>query len=392
MSDRSPSVRIGGNIARMKPALFTLCTAALLQVAVVADEPQRQIAARTADGVEVESFTLKNKAGLTAKIISWGATLIEMSVPDRAGKFADVTLGFDEVTRYLAPHPFFGSIAGRYANRIAKGKFTLDGQTFTLATNNGPNHLHGGLRGFDKRIWKAEVLGAAAARFTYTSPDGEEGYPGTLKVAVTYTLTERNELRLDYEATTDKPTVVNLTNHTYWNLAGFGNVLGHELTVYASRFTAVDSDLIPTGELRLVAGTPLDFNQAKLVGRDIAATKVEGSPQGYDHNYVIQPMRPYVSAQVSEKAIGPSLAAELHDPSSGRKMRLLTTEPGVQLYTGNHLKNLAGKGGQTYGPHAGLCLETQHFPDSPNRPEFPTTVLRPGETFRSTTVFEFSAR
>ena len=365
----------------MKSPLLPLCAAVftLCLPAHAADE-------------EAASYTLKNKAGLTAKVLSWGATLIEMSVPDRAGKFADVTLGFDDEARYRTPHPFFGSIAGRYANRIAKGKFTLDGQTYTLATNNGPNHLHGGSRGFDKRVWKAEALGTAAVRFTYTSADGEEGYPGTLKVAVTYTLTEQNELRLDYEATTDKPTVINLTNHTYWNLAGTGDVLGHELMVSASRYTAVDRELIPTGELSAVKGTHLDFNQAKLVGRDIAATKVEGSPQGYDHNYVLDPLRLFLSAEVVAVADGPGLAAVLHDPASGRTMRVITTEPGLQLYTGNHLKNLAGKGGQTYGPHAGLCLETQHFPDSPNRPEFPSTVLRPGETFRSTTVFEFSAR
>ena len=370
----------------MKSVLPLLCAALFLHLPTNAEDTpgmvKREVAAHTADGEEVASFTLKNRHGLTAKVLSWGATLIEMSAPDREGEFSDVTLGFAEASRYLAPHPFFGSIAGRYANRIAKGAFTLEGRTYTLATNNGPNHLHGGVRGFDKRIWKAEPLGAAAVRFTYISANGEEGYPGTLTAAVTYTLTDKNELRLDYEATTDKPTVVNLTNHTYWNLAGAGDVLAQELRVNASRYTAVDRSLIPTGELLAVARTPLDFLRAKRVGRDIAATGAEGSPRGYDHNYVIEPA----------KTDGPALAAELHHPASGRTMRVFTTEPGVQLYTGNHLKDLAGKGGQTYGPHAGLCLETQHFPDSPNRPEFPTTVLRPGATFRSTTVFEFSTR
>jgi aldose 1-epimerase len=313
-------------------------------------------------------------------VITWGATLIEMSTPDRAGKLVDVTLGFDDPMQYLAPHPFFGSIAGRYANRIAKGKFMLEGKSYSLATNNGPNHLHGGIRGFDKRVWQGERLSPGAARFSYTSADGEEGYPGKLKATVTYTLTDKNELRLEFDAMTDKPTVVNLTNHAYWNLAGRGDILDHQLRLNASRFTAVDAGLIPTGELRPVTGTPLDFRTAKPVGRDIA-TALDGA-RGYDHNFVIDRDKPGEL----------TLAAELHDPSSGRTMRVSTTEPGVQLYTANHLKNLAGRGGQKYGPHAGLCLETQHFPDSPNHPDFPSTVLRPGETFRSTTVFEFSTR
>lgn len=363
---------------------FPLLCAAVLAASLAsihpatAQEPASTF--RTRDGEEVQVFTLKNAHGLRARVMSWGATLIELSAPDRDGKLADVTLGFDDPQRYLEPHPFFGSIAGRYANRIAKGKFTLDGQTYTLAVNNGPNHLHGGTRGFDKRIWKAEPLGAAAIRFRYTSPDGEEGYPGKLDVAVTYTLTEQNALRLEYEATTDKPTVLNLTNHAYWNLAGSGDVLKHTLQLNASRFTAVDAGLIPTGELRAVSGTALDFTTAKPVGRDIAAAP--DSASGYDHNFVIDAPKPGEL----------TFAAEVHDPASGRTMRVLTTEPGVQLYTANHLKNLAGRGGQTYGPHAGLCLETQHFPDSPNHPEFPTTTLRPGETFRSTTVYQFSVR
>lgn len=374
------------NRGAMKPLLSLFCAAAALLIskraAGAAEVATREVVARTSNGEEIEAFKLKNAIGLSARVISWGATLIEMSAPDRAGKFADVTLGFDEAQQYLKPHPFFGSIAGRYANRIAKGKFTLEGKTYSLAANNGPNHLHGGIRGFDKRIWQAERLSPAAARFTYTSADGEEGYPGRLKATVTYTLTDKNELRLEYEATTDKTTVINLTNHAYWNLAGSGDVLSHELRLNASRFTAVDRDLIPTGELRAVAGTPLDFRSSKAVGRDIAATATEGASQGYDHNYVID----------GGKAGELTLAAELHDPGTGRTMRVLTTEPGVQLYTANHLKNLPGRGGQKYGAHAGLCLETQHFPDSPNHPDFPSTVLRPGETFRSTTVFEFSTR
>ncbi len=333
----------------------------------------------------LEIYTLKNAHGLRARIINLGATLVEMSVPDGAGKVADVTLGFDDVERYREPHPFFGSIAGRFANRIAGGKFTLDGKVITLAQNSRGNHIHGGARGFDKRIWKKDAIGSdqgtTFVKLSYTSEDGEEGYPGTLKTRVTYTLTEKGELRIDYEATTDQPTVLNLTNHAYWNLAGSGEVLGHELKMYASRFTAVDEALIPTGEIRPVAGTPLDFTTAKQIGRDIEALKGEKSPRGYDHNYVLD------VAQAGEL----TLAAELRDPASGRTMRVRTTQPGVQLYTGNHLKNVAGRGGASYGPHAGVCFETQHFPDSPNHPEFPSTVLRPGETFRSTTIYEFSA-
>jgi aldose 1-epimerase len=343
---------------------------------------KREFIAQTGDGEAVQIFTLKNENGFTARVMNWGATLIEMSVPDRDGKFADVTLGFDDPKRYLAPHPFFGAIAGRYANRIAKGKFTLDGKTYQLVVNNGPNHLHGGARGFDKRIWKAEPIGKNAVRFSYTSPNGEENYPGALTATVTYALTDKNELRLDYEARTDKATVVNLTNHTYWNLAGCGDVLNHELRLNASRFTVVDETLIPTGEIRAVAGTPLDFTKSKPVGRDIAELEKIESLKGYDHNFVID----------SPKAGELTLAAEVRDPASGRTMRVFTDQPGVQLYTGNHLHDLAGKNGATYQPHAGLCLETQHFPDSPNHPDFPSTVLRPGEIFHSTTIYEFSAK
>jgi aldose 1-epimerase len=370
----------------MNSAVSPLIVAAAACVPAAAigapESAQRETVAQAPDGQAIEKITLKNAHGLEAGIITWGATLVRMTAPDRAGKFADVTLGFDDAARYLQPHPFFGSIAGRYANRIAKGRFTLDGRTFTLATNNGANHLHGGLKGFDKRVWKAEAAGSNAVRFSYTSPDGEEGYPGTLTASVTYTLTDKNELRLDYEARTDQPTVLNLTNHAYWNLAGIGDVLAHELRLHAARFTAVDEGLIPTGEIRPVAGTPLDFTAAKPVGRDIAPLKEKGQPLGFDHNFVID------HAQAGELA----LAAELHEPASGRTMRVFTTEPGVQIYTGNHLKDVAGKGGATYQQHAGICLETQHFPDSPNQPEFPTTTLRPGEVFRSTTVYEFTVR
>ncbi len=347
----------------------------------VAGKPtvQKENFGKTSDGEAVEIYTISNSNGLRARVMTWGAGLVDMLAPDREGTLADVTLGFDKLDGYLTRHPYFGTTTGRYANRIAKGAFTLDGKTYKLATNNGPNHLHGGLKGFDMRNWKGEAV-ASGVRFSYTSADGEEGYPGTLKVAITYTLTDKNELRLDYEATTDKPTVVNLTNHAYWNLAGAGagDILEHELTLHAAKFTAVDDTSIPTGKIEAVAGGAMDFTTAKAVGKDFA--KVAG---GYDHNYVIE----------GAKAGALTPAAEVREPKSGRVMKVSTTEPGVQFYTGNYLNSsVIGKGGKAYQKHYGLCLETQHYPDSPNRPEFPTTTLRPGETFRSTTVYEFSAK
>jgi aldose 1-epimerase len=341
---------------------------------------QKEIFGKLNNGDPVEIFTITNSQGLRAKVMTWGAVLVAMEVPDRAGELADVTLGFDKLEPYLRRHPYFGTTTGRYANRIAKGEFTLDGKTYKLATNNGPNHLHGGLVGFDMRNWKAEPL-ANGVRFSYTSPDGEEGYPGTLKTAVTYTLTDKDELRIDYEATTDKPTIVNLTNHAYWNLAGesAGDILGHELTLRASKFTPVDETSIPTGKIDPVAGGPMDFTKPKTIGKDFA--QVAAGPGGYDHNFVIDQPTPGALA----------LAAEVREPKSGRVMKVSTTEPGVQLYTGNYLDGVVvGKGGKPYKKHAALCLETQHFPDSPNHSNFPSTVLRPGETFRSTTVYAFS--
>ncbi|MBM3876284.1 MAG: galactose mutarotase [Verrucomicrobia bacterium] len=341
---------------------------------------------KTADGKAVDLYTVVNKNGLTAKLTTYGATLTEMHTPDRGGTFADVTLGFDNLEAYLKGHPFFGCTTGRYANRIAKGEFKLDGKTYTLAKNNGPNHLHGGIKGFDKQVWHAgpfEKARELSVVFTYVSPDGEEGYPGTLTCIVIYTLTDDDELRIDYEAKTDKATVVNLTNHAYWNLAGAGegDILAHELLINASRFTPVDGTSIPLGELKPVAGGPMDFTKAKPISRDFAA--MTGAPGGYDHNYVINQARPGEL----------TLAAELRDPKSGRVMRVSTTEPGVQLYTGNYLDgSVKGKGGKTYAKNAALCLETQHYPDSPNRPSFPSVVLRPGKTYTHTTVHKFSAR
>jgi aldose 1-epimerase len=344
----------------------------------------------TYQGKPIDMVTLKNKNGIELTAISYGGIITSLKVPDRAGKFADVVLGFDKLENYWAdpPPPFFGAIIGRYGNRIAKGKFTLGGKTYTLATNNPPNHLHGGNKGFDKQLWTIttkESAEGSSAIFTRTSPDGEEGYPGTLQVRVTYTLTDKNELILDYHATTDKPTPVNLTQHTYWNLAGegSGDILGHQLTINADRFTPVDDTLIPTGELASVAGTPFDFRQATAIGARIDQNndQLKKGP-GYDHNWVL-----------NRKGSGLEFAARLTDPKSGRTLEIATTEPGLQFYSGNFLDGtLTGKSGKPYARRTGLCLETQHFPDSPNQPSFPSTILQPGKSYDSRTVVTFSAK
>jgi aldose 1-epimerase len=340
----------------------------------------------TKDGQAVDLYTLTNANGVVAKVVTYGALLTELHVPDRSGAMADVVLGFKTLQGYEGDHPYFGATIGRVANRIAKGKFKLSGQEYTLAANNGPNHLHGGLRGFDKRVWKAQpvsVGGAPAVRFTYTSADMEEGYPGALTATVTYTLTQANELRLEYTATADAPTIVNLTNHSYFNLAGDGQgtILDHELTIMADRYTPVDDTLIPTGEIASVRGTVMDFNRATPIGARIK--DVPGpAPGGYDHNYVL-----------SHGGRVLAMSATVREPKSGRVMEVLTSEPGIQLYTGNFLDGaLTGKAGVAYQRHFGFCLETQHFPDSINHPNFPPVVLQPGRTFKSTTVYRFSAR
>lgn len=340
-----------------------------------------QTLTETRDDRPIQFFTLRNAGGLTAKLTTYGAMLTELHVPGRDGKTADVVLGFDTLEPYLKGHPFFGNTTGRYANRIAGAQFTLNGATYRLAANNGPNHIHGGPQGLDKQNWRAEVNEAAnAVTFSHLSPDGHEGYPGNLNLKVTYTLTDKNELRIDYEATTDKDTVLNLTNHSYFNLAGAGSgdVLGHVLKLHADAYTVPDDALIPTGEIRPVAGTPLDFRTPQPIGA--RWDQLPDKLKGYDHNFVLNGWAP--------GRLVP--AADLYEPKSGRRMKTLTTEPGVQVYTAIHLRGVAGKGGKTYGPSGGVCLETQHFPDSPNRPEFPSTVLRKGDTFRSTTVYAFS--
>jgi aldose 1-epimerase len=336
----------------------------------------------------VEIYTLRNSRGAEARVMTYGATLVSLKVPDRAGRFDDVLLGFDQLGTYEEDTHYIGQVIGRYANRIARGRFTLGGVEYKLATNNNGNHLHGGLRGFDKVVWKARPLNAktgSAVEMTYVSKDGEENYPGTMTVKVIYTLTEANELRLEYSATTDKDTVVNLTNHAYFNLAGqgAGDILGHLLTINADRFTPTDAGAIPTGELRAVRGTPFDFKRATAIGARINQDEEQLKfGNGYDHNFV-----------VNGRAGVLRLAARASEPTTGRVMEVWTTQPGVQLYTGNYLEGTAdGKGGKPYRNRYGLCLETQHFPDSPNHPEFPSTVLRRGARFSSTTVYKFSAR
>jgi aldose 1-epimerase len=341
-----------------------------------------------ADGEQVELYTLRNRRGAEAKITNYGATIVSLKVPDRRGRFEDVLLGYDTLEGYRQSTFYMGPVIGRYANRIARGRFKLNGREYKLAVNNGENHLHGGLKGFDKVIWKARPMptqSGAALELTYLSRDGEEGYPGNLSVRVLYTLTERNELRIDYFATTDRDTIVNLTNHAYFNLAGqgSGDILKHNLLIYADHFTPADEKSIPTGELRSVAGTPFDFRRATPIGARIEQDDEQLKfGRGYDHTFVI-----------NGRAGTLRRAAVASDPSSGRVLEVWTTEPGVQLYTGNYLESaMAGKGGKTYGPRHGFCLETQHFPDSPNKPRFPTTVLRRGGRFNSTTIYKFSAR
>ena len=343
---------------------------------------------KTKDGVAVNIHTLKNYRGMEVRVMDYGATIVSISVPDQKGHFSDVALGFDNLGDYETKSPFFGALVGRYGNRIAKGKFTLDGTTYSLATNNGPNSLHGGLKGFDKAVWTSQVKQTAAGpvlEFTHVSVDGEEGYPGTLTMKVKYTLTDQNEIRLDYSATTDKDTVVNLTNHSYFNLAGQGNgdILGHEVLLNASHFTPVDATLIPTGELRPVKGTPFDFTKPTAIGARIAqADEQLKFGGGYDHNWVLD-----------RNGEDLALAARVTEPTSGRVMEVLTTEPGVQFYTGNFLDGtLTGLTGKVYKQRYGLCLETQHYPDSPNHPNFPPVTLKPGQLYRTTTVYRFSTK
>jgi len=334
-------------------------------------------------GGAVELYTLTNADGLVCKAITYGAAVTELHVPDRAGRLGDIVLGFDNLPQYLTDSPCFGSVVGRVANRIAGGRFSLDGRSYSLAINDPPNTLHGGTKGFDKVVWGAEGVNSPdgpSVVFQRVSPDMEEGFPGALSARVAYTLTNGNELRIDYEASSDKATPVNLSHHSYFNLAGKGDVLGHVLQLKAARFTPIDSSLVPTGEIARVADGPLDFTKPKAIGRDIA--RMPSELHGYDHNLVLDGGGP-----------GPVLAARVHEPVTGRAMEVSTDQPGLQFYTGNSLPDgLAGKRGARYARHSGFCLETQHFPDSVNRPAFPTTILRPGQVFRSTTIYRFAAK
>jgi len=350
-------------------------------------KPVKELFGKLADGTKVHRWSLEN-GGTRLKVLSWGGVVQCLEIPDRHGRYTNVSLGFDNIEDYVAKTPYFGALIGRYGNRIAKGQFSIDGKAYQVDVNDGENSLHGGAKGFDKRVWDVEGFTSGSdvgLHLHYTSVDGEMGYPGTLKVKVTYTLTKHGDWRIDYEATTTKATVVNLTSHVYWNLAGEGSgtIEDHELTIAAGRYTPTDSGLIPTGELATVHGTPFDFRKTKAIGRDIRAGHVQQvQAKGYDHNWVLD-------KGITAK---PEHVATLRDPRSGRTLKIATDQPGLQFYSGNFLDGtLTGTGGHTYRQGDALCLETQHFPDAPNHPNFASTVLRPGQTYKTSTVHTFGA-
>lgn len=363
-------------------AILTECSA--MQRARRATTVRRSFG-KLADGTRVDIYTLRNARGASARITNFGATVVSLTVPDSRGRMADVVLGYDDLQSYVEDTFYLGSIQGRFANRIAGGSFSINGTQYTLARNNNGNHLHGGIRGFNKVVWTAArstAANGARLKLTYLSRDGEEGYPGNLRVTVTYTLTEENALRIDYLASTDRDTVLNLTNHSYFNLAGAGegDILDHELKLNSTRFLPTNDTSIPTGELRQVQGTPLDFTRRTRIGTRIDSNEEQMRfAAGYDHNHVI-----------SKQPAALALAAEVYEPKTGRVMQVLTTEPGVQFYTGNFLNDVRGKAGKTYQRREALCLEAQHYPDSPNKPRFPSTLLRADATYRQTTVYKFS--
>jgi aldose 1-epimerase len=375
-------VCVAMNQYRIATTLFLVC---LLVFAGIQSQAQtggakvtRMEFGKLPDGHSIDRFTLTNASGMQVQAINYGAIITSIRVPDRTGKMDDVVLGYDTLDPYVRNPSYFGAIVGRYANRIANGKFTLDGKEYTLATNNRPNHLHGGTKGFDKQVWDAKVSGASVS-FTYRSVDGEEGFPGTVNTTVSYTLTDKNELIVEYRATTDKATPFNLSQHSYFNLTGATrDVLDHEVTIFADRFTPTDTTLIPTGELASVGGTPFDFRKPTTIGARIN----DSNPQlrqasGYDHNYVI-----------NRQGAGLVPAARVVEPTTGRTLEVSTTEPGMQLYTANTL-NAVGKAGRTYQKYFAFCLETEHYPDSPNKPQFPSSIIRPGTEFSSRTVYTF---
>jgi len=383
-----PRHRRGLDHQRLFPLLLLLIT--LTSCSRQATMPTYEVSAfgTAGEGQAVELYTLTNQHQMKVSITNYGGIVTELWVPDRDHEIGDVVLGYDSLSQYLAGSPYFGAIVGRYGNRIANGRFTLDGIEYELATNNGPNHLHGGLKGFDKVVWDGEPYAEqdeVGVRLSYISVDGEEGYPGNLTVNITYALTNANELRIHYVLEADQTTVANVTHHGYFNLAGHasGDILGHELMLAANRFTPVDEGLIPTGELREVEGTPMDFRTPHAIGEriDVDDEQIRFGG-GYDHNWVL-----------NGEAGTIRLAAHVYEPTSGRVMEVLTTEPGIQFYSGNFLDGSnVGKGGVPYEYRNGFCLETQHFPDSPNHPEFPSTVLRSGERYESTTIFRFSTQ
>jgi len=363
-------------------ALWAGCAAPGPAPSPIAHEPF----GTTPDGQAVEIYTLRNRNGVEARIMTYGGIIVSLKVPDKNGHLGDVVLGYDNLDAYVKNSPYFGALIGRYGNRIARGHFTLDGTTYTLATNNYPNALHGGLKGFDKRVWSAttrESADGAELVLDYLSKDGEEGYPGNLKVTATYTLMRDNALRLQYRAETDKDTVLNLTQHSYFNLAGQGDILRHQVAIPADRFTPVDATLIPTGELRAVEGTPFDFRTPTAIGARIGQDNQQLQfGGGYDHNWVIN------------KEFGKlSTMARVTEPQSGRVLEVFSTDPGLQFYTGNFLDGtITGKGGWVYGRRDAFCMEPQHYPDSPNHPEFPTTELKPGQVYRHTIIYRFSVQ
>ena len=355
--------------------------------AVLAKPTEKTSFGKTPDGQNVDLYTLTNQNGMQVAITNFGGIVVRIQTVDRQGKTDDVVLGYDSLDGYVNDTAYFGAVIGRYGNRIALGKFTLDGARYTLARNNGENSLHGGIKGFNKAVWQAREMAVEdgpSVELTYLSKDGEEGYPGNLSVKVLYTLTDRNELKIDYTATTDKKTVLNLTNHSYFNLNPAGSdVLQHLLMIQADKFTPVDAGLIPTGELRSVAGTPFDFRKPTAIGARIEQEDEQLKlGKGYDHNFVL-----------NRKGKGMELAARVVQPTTGRVLEVLTDEPGLQFYTGNFLDgSVRGKGGKAYGRRSAFCLETQHFPDSPNHPKFPSTELKPGEKYQTTTIYRFGAQ
>jgi aldose 1-epimerase len=375
------------------PGIISIVAAAAMLAAGCSPSPQvpprrERAPFGTVDGKEVFLYTLRNKSGMEARITTYGGIVVSLSVPDRSHKSGDVVLGYDSLSGYLKATPYFGAIVGRYGNRIGKARFTLDGKEYSLRANDGANTLHGGPKGFDKVVWDADETTPATQSvlaLSYLSRDGEEGYPGNLKASVVYTVTDSNELRIDYQASTDMPTVQNLTHHSYFNLAGAGkgDILSHEVMLNADRFTPIDAGLITTGELKPVEGTPMDFRTPTAIGARIGAKDDQlRFGRGYDHNWVL-----------NRTGEGLSLAARVTEKTSGRVMEVWTTQPGIQFYSGNFLDGTCiGKGGTPYAYRTGFCLETQHFPDSPNKPSFPSTVLRPGEKFSSTTVYRFSTQ